>query len=184
MTGPSFDDIQQVLGAAASAAEAHGTLVGLLSTAADDLPGSWIANTLADATEGADIPYPADQAALAALHDATAATLAGDQMAFEPLQPSDDAPLEERVAALAGWCQGYLYGMAVRGLRDFGELPEDVREVLTDFVQIAQAGPDDDDDDEGGERAYAELVEYVRVGVQLVYDQLAPPVKTDTRKPI
>ena len=32
-------------------------------------------------------------------------------MEFEPLLPDDEAPLEERTAALAQWCQGFLYGL-------------------------------------------------------------------------
>lgn len=175
MTGPSYAEIQQALGSAASAAEAHGTLVGLLSTAAEDLPGSWIANTLADATEGTDVPTAAERDALAALHRATAEALAGQQMAFAPFLPDDEEPLEVRVEALGSWCQGYLYGLAVRGLRSLDELPDDVREILADLAQIAQAAPDDELDDEGGEGAYMELVEYIRVGVQLIYDQLVPP---------
>jgi uncharacterized protein YgfB (UPF0149 family) len=179
---PSYDIVEQVIGRTAGAGEAHGTLVGLLSAAADDLPGSWIANTFADATEDTSIPSAADQDVLAAVYEDTREALTGDEMAFAPLLPDDAEPLGERIAALGGWCQGYLYGLAVRGLKDLGELPDDVREVLGDLAQIAQAGPDDDDDEEGGEQAYADLVEYVRVGVQWVYDQLAPPVKTDSRE--
>jgi uncharacterized protein YgfB (UPF0149 family) len=178
VSGPSYDEIQRLLGPAASAAETHGTLVGLLSTASEDLPGSWIANTLADATEGTTIPTAAELDGLAALHAATVGELSGAEMGFAPLLPADEEPLDARVEALGGWCQGYLYGLAARGLKDFGELPDEVREILGDLVQIAQAGPDEDEDDEGGERAYAELVEYVRVGVQLVYDQLMPPAES------
>jgi yecA family protein len=179
VTAPSYEIVQEVLGPAAGAGEAHGTLVGLLSAAVDDLPGSWIVNTFADATEDTGFPSAADQEVLTALYEDTRAALSGDEMAFALLLPDDEEVLGDRVTALGGWCQGYLYGLAVRGLKDFGELPDDVREILGDLAQIAQAGPDDDDDEESGEQAYVELVEYVRVGVQWVYDQLAPPVKTN-----
>jgi uncharacterized protein YgfB (UPF0149 family) len=184
VTGPSYADIEQALGGAAGAAETHGTLVGLLSTAADDLPGSWIANTLADATEGLAIPTAVERDVLVGLYEATTGALTGEELAFVPLLPEDEEPLEARVEALAGWCQGYLYGLAVRGLRNFDDLPDDVREILVDLAQIAQAGHDDDSDDEGAERAYVELVEYVRVGAQLVYDQLMPPARTDHTEPL
>jgi hypothetical protein len=183
VNGPSYDEIQRLLGPAASAAETHGTLVGLLSTASEDLPGSWIANTLADATEDTTIPTAAEHEGLATLHAATISELNGTGLDFAPLLPADDEPLDARVEALGGWCQGYLYGLAARGLKEFGELPDEVREILGDLVQIAQAATDQDVDDEGGERAYAELVEYVRVGVQLVYDQLMPPAGPQTTEP-
>lgn len=179
MTGPAYQDIEDALGGAASAAEAHGTLCGLLCMAADDLPMSWISNTVADASEGGfTVPAAGDQSALLALHASTVEALAGDSMAFVPLLPSDDESLPVRAEALGSWCQGYLYGLAVRGLKGFKELPEDVREILGDLVQIARAGvdeEDDEDDNEEGESAYVELVEFVRVGVQIVYDQLVPP---------
>ena len=183
VAGPAYQDIEDALGGAASAAEAHGTLCGLLCMAADDLPMSWISNTVADASEGGfTVPAAGDQSALLALHASTAEALAGDSMAFAPLLPLDDEPLSVRAEALGSWCQGYLYGLAVRGLKGFEELPEDAREILGDLVQIARAGvndededEDEDEDDEEGESAYVELVEFVRVGVQIVYDQLVPP---------
>ena len=184
VTGPNYEEIEQALGGAATPAEIHGTLVGLLSAAADDLPDSWIANTLADATEGASIPAPADRDALAGLYVATVGAMTGDEMAFSPLLPGDNEPLEARTEAIAGWCQGYLYGLAVRGLKQFDDLPGDVREILADMAQIAQAGHDDDGDADGAERAFAELVEYVRVGAQLIYDQLMPPVRSDNTEPL
>lgn len=179
MTGPAYQDIEDSLGGAASAAEAHGTLCGLLCIAADDLPMSWVSNTVADATEGGfTIPAAGDQSVLLALYAGTSEALAGDSMAFAPLLPSDDETLSVRAEALGSWCQGYLYGLAVRGLKGFEELPEEVREILGDLVQIARAGVDEEDgdeDNEEGEAAYVELVEFVRVGVQIVFDQLVPP---------
>jgi len=179
VTGPAYHDIEDALGGAASAAEVHGTLCGLLSTASDDLPMSWISNTVADASEGGfTVPAASDQSELLALHASTAEALDGVSMAFALLLPSDDEPLSLRAEALGSWCQGYLYGLAVRGLKGFEDLPDEVREILGDFVQIARAGVDDEgdeEDNEEGEGAYVELVEFVRVGVQFVYDQLVPP---------
>ena len=184
MTGPAYQDIEDSLGGAASAAEAHGTLCGLLCIAADDLPMSWVSNTVADATEGGfTIPAAGDQSVLLALYAGTSEALAGDSMAFTPLLPSDDETLSVRAEALGSWCQGYLYGLAVRGLKGFEELPEEVREILGDLVQIARAGVDEEDgdeDNEEGEAAYVELVEFVRVGVQIVFDQLVPPAGPGT----
>ena len=39
---------------------------------------------------------------------------------------------------------------------------------------MAQVSLGDDDADEDGEAAYAELVEYIRVSVQVVYEELTP----------
>jgi uncharacterized protein YgfB (UPF0149 family) len=50
-----------------------------------------------------------------------------------------------------------------------------MREILEDLLQIAQAEFADGEGEEEGEHAYANLVEYARVGVQLIYDELNPP---------
>jgi uncharacterized protein YgfB (UPF0149 family) len=67
--------------------------------------------------------------------------------------------------------------MAVRGLKNFTDLPAEVREILEDFSQISRAAHESGDDDEQAEAAFVELVEYSRVGVQLVFDLLNPPAK-------
>jgi uncharacterized protein YgfB (UPF0149 family) len=51
-------------------------------------------------------------------------------------------------------------------------LPGTVSEVLADLAQISQAGEPGANDAEVEEDAYAELVEYLRAGVQLVYEEL------------
>ena len=98
-------------------------------------------------------------------------------MAFTPLLPDDETDINLRAEALGRWCQGFLYGMAVRGLKKFTDLPADVREILEDFSQIGRAAHESGDDDEQVEAAFVDLVEYSRVGVQLVFDLLNPPAK-------
>jgi len=175
---PDYDEIQDCLGGPApgsAAAEAHGTLCGLMCVAADDLPDSWIRNTLADAGSDGDRIATHDRDRLAALHQATLDLLTGTQFEFQLLLPDDDAQLGLRADALGRWCQGFLYGLAVRGLKSFDELPEELREILEDLSQITQAQFADGEGEEEGEKAYANLVEYVRVGAQLIYDELNPP---------
>ena len=175
---PEYDEIQQCLASDSGvAAEAHGTLCGLLCVAGEDLPGSWIHNTLADGEDGAAVVDTAAAAALGTLYDATHEALSGDAMAFTPFLPDDETDINLRAEALGRWCQGFLYGMAVRGLKNFTDLPAEVREILEDFSQISRAAHESGDDDEQAEAAFVELVEYSRVGVQLVFDLLNPPAK-------
>ena len=178
MTMPYYGELQAALGAAASgstAAEAHGTLCGLLCAAAEDVPEAWIHNTLAD-LEGYSLGGAGDaRALLETLHQSTVAALEGDQMGFELLLPDDDTGLDDRAAALAAWCNAFLYGLAMRGLRPMEELPDELREILADFSEIGRAGVAEEEAEEAGESAYAELVEYVRVGVQIVFDECRAP---------
>ncbi|MGB5210118.1 MAG: UPF0149 family protein [Gammaproteobacteria bacterium] len=180
MQRPEYDDIQRCLrgpDGGSGAAEAHGTLCGLLCTAANDLPESWIKNTLADAGETATGINDDEYGQLANLHQLTLRLLDGVQMEFQLLLPDDDIQLGLRADALGRWCQGFLYGLAVRGLKTFDQLPEEIREILEDLSEITQANFAEGEGEQEGEDAYANLVEYVRVGVQLVFDELNPPVK-------
>ena len=92
---------------------------------------------------------------------------------FEPLLPADDQPIGARTAALAQWCQGFLYGLGAGGITDASGLPADTGEIVRDFTEISRAGVDETQDEESNEAAYAELVEFVRVGVQLLFEELA-----------
>jgi uncharacterized protein YgfB (UPF0149 family) len=94
-------------------------------------------------------------------------------MAFEPLLPPDDADLAARVEALGTWAQGFLYGFGAAGPFPRGTLPAEITEVLSDFAEVARAGSVGMETVEVEEEAYAELVEFMRVGVQLVFDELS-----------
>jgi uncharacterized protein len=172
MNQPDYADIEQLLSGQHSltdAAEAHGTLAGCLCALADYSFQDWLREILSDGRAEA-----AAADTLYGLYTATAAALEQTDMEFEPLLPSDAQPLELRTAALARWCQGFLYGLGSGSIPDAGGLPGDVGEIVRDLTEITRAGVDDGDGEESNEGAYAELVEFVRVGVQLLYEELAP----------
>ena len=148
------------------AAEYHGALCGVLCirTPAKVDPLA----VLDGADEGAD-PQP-----LTALRDATAATLADSDGDIRLVLPSDDLPLALRASALGEWCEGFLYGLASDGRLDLKKTAPEVREVIEDLTQFTRASFDEADDEQIEEEAYAELVEYVRVGVQLIFMELSP----------
>jgi uncharacterized protein YgfB (UPF0149 family) len=116
---------------------------------------------------------PESTAALRELFSGTRAALAGAMLEFQPLLPPDATqPIDARTTALAQWCVGFLYGLGSSAIPDASKLPGEVGEVVRDFTEITQVGVDSGDSEESNEIAYAELVEFVRVGVQLVFDEL------------
>ena len=184
----SFDVIDDALrraGAVTEPAEAHGSLCGLACVLGADAQSSWLADTLT-AAEEPDLPAEEIGEGSAGIQEAAAllgglaaastkALEAGD-MSFQPLLPADDEPLEERTAALAAWCQGFNYGLAL-AVR-FGDADEAVRhdaiaEIVRDFAEMSQLGYQEDEGDRDAEADWAELVEYVRVSVQLVFEEMA-----------
>ena len=129
---------------------------------------SWLDEVVPDADED-----PADERApLRLLFADTVRALRGDEMEFQLLLPDDDALLVERATALSQWCQGFLYGFGTGGNVSRDQLSGEVEEVLRDLTHISQASVDTGADAEEEEQAYAEIVEYVRAGVQLLHDEL------------
>ena len=87
--------------------------------------------------------------------------------------PGDDVPIADRASALGQWCQGFLYGLGTSPIPDADALPEEVAEIVRDLTSITQVSVDVQETDEANEQAYSELVEFVRVGAQLLFDELA-----------
>jgi uncharacterized protein YgfB (UPF0149 family) len=152
-------------GSPLGAAEFHGGLCGVLCAAGPEAVGAWLGQSTAELQE-----------ICAELQSASWTALAGGEMAFTPLLPNDDTALPERVRALAAWCAGFVSGLGSGGASfDGAESGSDeVGEVVGDLIEIGKASLDVEaaDDDEDAEAAYAEVAEFVRVGVQIVFEEL------------
>ncbi|MCC6303372.1 MAG: UPF0149 family protein [Gammaproteobacteria bacterium] len=160
------------LGVATDAAEGHGVLCGLLCARGPSTEGAWLDLVRSEQTAGAVGSADAEAwEELSRLYRATLGQLRDEGFAFALLLPEDDQPLLLRAEAMTEWCQGFLYGFAAGGVEDTQTLPEEVREVVEDIVEISHASADGDEG-EPGETAYAELIEYLRVGVILVFETL------------
>jgi uncharacterized protein YgfB (UPF0149 family) len=160
------------LGFSQDAAEYHGALCGALcvQTAVEiDLN-----HVLPAADEQAPFGDAPAHQALERLRDEAMQALESVEATFAPLLPSDDAALAERAIALAAWCEGFLYGLASRGTLDLNATSPEVKEMVNDLVQFSRATSTEDEDQEIEENAYAELVEYIRVGAQLIFMELHP----------
>lgn len=177
---PAMDDILPYadlaaalsrLGSPEEASEFHGTLCGVFCSqdAAEVDPLELLDIPTDDIRNDEDA-----EALLQTLAAQTLESLMSSEMHFAPLLPDDDIPLDARVQALALWCQGFLYGMSSRRHVDLNAVSEEAREIISDLSQFTQAGLEAGDDQEIEESAYVELVEYIRVGAQLVFLELNP----------
>jgi uncharacterized protein len=180
MSSTPFTDLRDTLvraGTVCGPAECHGTVCGALCAGADG-GSAWLEHLLDEAT-GGEAGLKACRQELMTLRDVSRALLEAGTLEFAPLLPDDETGLAERTAALGEWCQGFLYGMGLAGDRlQLDALPDEAGEVLRDMGQIAQAGFEGDAEAEEDETAYTEIVEYVRVGVQLLYEELQPASAT------
>lgn len=149
-------------------AEAHGTLVGALCAARAYRFEDWLAEIL---PEGA--AQGSTGLLLQGIFAETRAALSGTEMQFELLLPDEDESIAVRAEALTLWCNGFVYGLGTSGAPDPERLPGDAGEIVRDFAQIMRASVDEDTGLEANESALAELVEFVRVGVQVIFEELS-----------
>lgn len=90
--------------------------------------------------------------------------------------PADADPLDLRAESLSRWCQGFLAGLALGGLDKDWTLAPEMQEFLQDVVEISRLDFNTGDNAEDSEVAYAEIAEYLRMGVLLINAELCPPV--------
>jgi hypothetical protein len=147
-----------------SAAEIHGTLTGLVCAGHSDrnidqwqilLGVNSEAQQLLEATRN--------------LMAMTERSLESPDFSFQPIFCSATT-LPERTYALGDWCRGFTLGIGWDNSTVMKSFNEDTTEALSDLAHIALAEPGIDTP-ETEERALVELEEYLRVSVQLIYEE-------------
>ena len=174
MLAATYDEFERVLREARALpepAEAHGTLAGALCSSRDYGLIEWLREILPD-----DSP---DEAALRSsvlqkVYDSMVRSLGSSDSDFLPLLPDDEESLSDRAEALSSWCQGFLYGLGSGNTGDPSAVSSEAAEIISDLTEITHVGVEQGDDTEENEVAFAEVVEFVRVGVQLLFVELAP----------
>lgn len=169
MLAATYDEFERVLRDARALpepAEAHGTLAGALCSSRDYGLIEWLHEILPDDSPEAEA---LQSSILQNVYDSMVRTLTGSDADFEPLLPDDSASLSERAEALSLWCQGFLYGLGSGAAADPSKVSTEAGEIIRDFTEITHVGVDAGDENEENETAFAEVVEFVRVGVQLLF---------------
>lgn len=177
-----YDSLRDSLaqaGAVVALAELHGGVCGALCAGGTPAAEHW----LEDCLEDQEIDSSAElDASLRSVVAVSTLMLEEPDFAFEPLLPDDDAPLDEQVQALALWCHGFVTGLGANapelapqsGRAAATPEAQAIAEVVGDFTEISRAALSEDEA-EGRDQpdfALAELREYVRAGVQMVFEEL------------
>jgi uncharacterized protein YgfB (UPF0149 family) len=160
------------------AAQWHGVLCGLLCAGRPTSLELWhrFADELSDQAAPLITGMRAD---LERVYRDTSEQLEAEDVSLELLLPDDDTPLSARTEALGLWCDAFLYGLTAGGVSEDTELSVDSRELLKDLAEISRAEFSGSKVEADDELNFQELVEYIRVGVLVLNDELNP-VKPDT----
>lgn len=177
---PEYQQIQNSLtqlNATTDCAEAHGSLCGLLID--NRSAQEWLASILDKSPALNDLLAQEHIKQLTELYETSKLQLNHAEMSFNLLLPSDDSSMNERLQSLADWCQGFLYGLGSIAKIDDKNLQPEVKELLSDLLSITQVDSHSDSTDES-ELSYAEIVEYVRMGVIYLNEVLNPSLSSST----
>jgi yecA family protein len=158
-----------------SAAQAHGLLCSRLAVLGAEGGPDWFGLVLPD-TSADSASHGDDLALLDDLYNESYRQLSQRQSEFEPLFPDDSESDSVIVTALAEWCEGFLHGLVsdVKG-EDLKKAlaAEPLSDIIKDMLEMTRASTDDNDESEDNKKALMELIEYLKVATQLVYEELA-----------
>jgi uncharacterized protein YgfB (UPF0149 family) len=91
---------------------------------------------------------------------------------FQLVLPTDSDDLPVRAEALTLWAQGFLTGLKLVQVPLEDREPSEMTEAIHDLIEIAKMNYEQVVASEEDEVAYVELVEYVRVAVILIYQEM------------
>lgn len=164
--------------------ELHGVLCGRLAAGSRIEKEEWLAMVC----EHMGLPLSATEESaelrdfMEAAYRQTLELMKAADMSFYPLLPDDDYAIEQRLEALTSWVRGFLEGMALSAGESLGEAPDEIRELIEDFVAISQVSEDEEADDES-EQQLTEIMEYVRLGALAVFTEFNPPERPSPDTP-
>jgi hypothetical protein len=153
--------------------ELHGNICGIICSGGEPAAQRWVEECVSE--HAAHDPQASRELreALSAIVAVTSPQLGSTEFDFEPLLPDENAALDEQVQALAAYCHGFLAGLVLGSAEAARAAAGDLGEILGDFAEISRAGLADDEEDlDQADFALAELKEYVRVSVQLAFEEL------------
>ena len=98
------------------------------------------------------------------------------EMTFYPLLFPDSKSLADRTLSLSSWCGGFIDGVGLAVSQQNTSMnpaeQDIISEIIEDFSQISKLTSASVMNEDGEELAYMEVVEYIRIGVQLIFEEL------------
>lgn len=135
---------------------------------------------LLDMLELVQSPGSGFRISLEELLDSSRMQLSDEDMGLSLWLPDEDETLEDRTMSMAQWCSGFLAGLGGDGEEPLNAMTDDAKDALRDLQQISTADVTDTTESEEDEVAFAEIVEYIRVVVLMIREDLRGPGRQDS----
>lgn len=169
---PSYSELVNTLTQAKinfTPSEAHGLLCGYLCAPSGANKTPWKKTLLGKNKNNACYEL------LQQIYEVSYHQMSDFSFEFSLILPDDEEDINIRTEALGLWCQGFLTGLEQSKIPI--QRPEDneFTETLNNLIEIAQVSYGDIADNEEDETAYFELVEYVRLGALMIFQELKTP---------
>ena len=158
--------------------ECHGICCALLCRLSGVNPDHYLG--LLSTLEVVKAPGADLQLLLENLFDVTRNQFRDEELGMDLWLPADHETLEDRTMALCSWCSGFLAGLGAGGEDSLKGLSDDANEAIRDIRHISSADVTDTTESEEVENAFTEIVEYLRVVVLLISEELRGPDPQDT----
>jgi yecA family protein len=171
-------DIEQLktdlikVGNEASVSELHGMTCGLICGRGELDAEEWLSLTT-EAIQQGDLLAQEASRFLVKFFNGTSLALSDNNLQFYPLLPEVDDDYQ-RLEGIAQWSQGFLMGLSLAGIEDFRQYPEEVSEFVEALTSLSSADEYDLEGDESDEESLTELIEFIRIGVLLVNEEMNP----------
>jgi len=168
-------DIIRKASITADPSELHGSFCGAAVLLGPHAGAIWLKESLAECDPDNVLSAEAGKA-LGGIAINSFRMLEEGDMSIDLLLPTDDEAIQFRTECLGLWCQGFLHGIALGNAGDDSAPAEKIfetdvaKEIVADFSEITKAEADESDPEQA-ENDYFELVEYVRVSVQLIFEE-------------
>ena len=164
---PDFLIIESALGrvnAEISGAELHGAVSGLICAFPQITPEDCFGLVFGEE----NISHKQEES-FVGLFNYTWQSLQQMDFEYNLLLPDDDEPLGARIEALADWCHGFVTILQMSPEEHKSTWSEDVKSVIDNIQDVTFIDTESTEDSNDDEVAYVELVEYVRLGILMIY---------------
>ena len=158
-----------------SIAEYHGNICSYLCCSIDSFD-DLLPSEKSDDQSSVSIQVLEFRNALLDLIEETSNALNSSDLPFLLLLPNDNESLEKRTTTLSMWCQGFIDGLGLIVSENSSYIGESsmslLTEIIEDFSQISTLHIQSKENDEEEELAFIELLEYVRVSTELIFEEI------------